>query len=67
MPIRSHSESRLRRRPVPESELVTANIRTADLNRKADRLPEATKSEELSQCFDDLLKTIQCKGMGLNY
>ena len=61
--IRSQSEMRMnRRRVIPEAEMINANIKTADLHRKAEKLPEP-KSDDLSQCYEDLLKTVQCKGI----
>ena len=62
MRVSSHSEVRIRQRVIPEAEMVNANIKTADLHRKAEKLPEPSKSDDLSQCYEDLLKTVQCKG-----
>ena len=53
-------------RNVPhDPQITTAQIKTADLKRESDRLPEPTRPEEINQCFDNLLKTVQCKGMDL--
>lgn len=49
-------------RNVPhDPQITTAQIKTADLKRESDRLPEPTRPEEINQCFDNLLKTVQCK------
>ena len=61
------SESARRRRAqqrLQGPQMVAANIKTADLTRKAERLPD--QEDDLCQRFDDLMKTIQCKGKGVH-
>merc|ERR1712130_806281 len=56
------SESARRRRAqqrLQGPQIVAASIKTADLTRKAERLPD--QDDDICQRFDDLMKTIQCK------
>ena len=61
--FRSHTEARPAIPTDPQT--VKAQIRTADLERQSERLPEISRKPEIdSQTLDDLIKTIQCKGTG---